>query len=77
MENNDRIGGNSIAHGYAVGVSVLAISAQIVVFPLLGFWVDSKLHTSFVFGALGFVIGLYTAVRQLIRLTQNDPPLKK
>lgn len=67
-KKNDGKKNDGIARGYAVGMSVLAISAQIVVFPLIGFYIDGKLHTGALFGGIGFAVGLYTAITQLIRL---------
>ncbi len=61
----------SLGKGYALGLTVLSISAQIVVFPLAGLWVDKQLGTGMLFGAVGFVAGMYSAIRQLLQLTKK------
>lgn len=66
----------SIGQGYALGITVLSISAQMVVFPLLGLWVDKKLGTGVLFGVIGFAAGFYATLSQLIRLV-NRPKNKK
>lgn len=76
QDENQTDGAFSIGRGYALGITVLSISAQMVVFPLLGLWVDSKLGTGVLFGAIGFVAGLYATLSQLIRLV-NRPEDKK
>lgn len=66
----------SIGQGYALGITVVSISAQMVVFPVLGLWVDSNLGTGILFGSLGFVAGMYATLSQLIRLV-NRPNRKE
>ena len=61
----------SLARGYALGVTVLSISSLLVVCPVLGLWLDSRFGTGMLFGAIGFAVGLYATVSQLIRLVNR------
>lgn len=61
---------DTIGRGYALGMSVLSISLLFVLCPLGGHWVDGKLGTGGIFAAMGFALGLFTGIHQLIRLTR-------
>jgi len=47
---------------------VTGIALEMVVPPVLGLWIDHKLGTGFVFVTLGGVLGLYAAIRSLLRV---------
>lgn len=68
---------DSLAKGYALGVTVFSISVQIVIFPLLGLWIDKQFGTGILFGTLGFFAGLYSAISQLLRLSKKTDKPKK
>lgn len=63
---------SAIGHGYALGLTVLSISAQMLVFPLVGFWIDGKLGTGMLFGVIGFAAGFYATLSQLMRLAKRS-----
>ena len=48
---------------------VMMASAEMVVPGLCGLWVDRQLGTLFLFGGIGFAVGLVLAIWHLIRMT--------
>lgn len=63
---------SSAARGYAIAMQVIGASALMVVFPLSGRWVDGKLGTGVLFLLIGFAIGFYAAISQLIRISASS-----
>lgn len=68
-----------IAIGYEWSSRVVAISLEMVVPGLAGYWLDGRLGTRALFTLLGFALGMYVAIRHLIALTattenQSGPP---
>jgi F0F1-type ATP synthase assembly protein I len=45
---------------------------EMVVPPLLGLWVDSKLGTRFVFVCVGGVLGFYASMMSLLRVARSN-----
>jgi len=54
-----------------------AIAVEMVVPPLLGLWVDSKLGTRFVFICVGGVLGFYAGMMSLLRLARANQAATK
>jgi F0F1-type ATP synthase assembly protein I len=50
---------------------IITISIEMVVPGLLGYWLDSKLGTKFVFMLAGFVFGVTFGIKHLLKLTQQ------
>ncbi|MGI9428434.1 MAG: AtpZ/AtpI family protein [Bythopirellula sp.] len=50
---------------------IITISIEMVVPGLLGYWLDGKLGTKFVFMLAGFVFGVTFAIKHLLKLTQQ------
>lgn len=59
---------SAVGKGYTMGISVLAISSQMLIIPLIGIWVDRRLGTGILCAALGLLLGMYSSISQLIRL---------
>lgn len=64
----------ALGRGYAIAVHVMAISAMMVIFPLLGHWLDGKWGTAplLLFG--GLIVGIYATFSQLLRLSKANSP---
>ena len=58
---------------------VTAISLEMVLPALIGYWLDQRLGTSVLFLVLGVMLGFVTALLSLLRLTRppgpNHPPV--
>lgn len=50
---------------------IMTVSIEMVLPGLLGLWIDARLGTKFVFGLIGFAIGMPTAVWHLLRMTSS------
>ena len=50
---------------------ITTISIEMVAPGLIGYWLDTKLGTKFVFMLAGFAFGLTIAIRHLLRLTEQ------
>jgi len=59
-----------VALAAAWASQVTGIGLEMAVPPVLGLWIDRKLGTGFAFAALGAILGLYVALRNLLRLAQ-------
>jgi len=53
---------------------IMAISMEMVVPGLIGYWLDIQLGTKFVLMLAGFVLGVTVAIKHLLYLTRNNPP---
>ncbi len=60
----------SLGRGYAIAMQVMAASAMMIVFPLLGRWFDGKCGTAPFLMLGGFVAGGYATFTQLMRIAQ-------
>lgn len=70
--NSRQTNAEAIGKGYMIGIQAVSISIQIALLPVLGLWVDKKLGTTLVFGAIGLVLGLYSGIMQLNRLGKKQ-----
>lgn len=59
-----------VALAAAWASQVTGIGLEMAVPPVLGLWIDRKLGTGFAFTTLGAILGLYVALRNLLRLAQ-------
>jgi hypothetical protein len=50
----------------------MIVSLEMVLPGLAGYWIDQKLGTAVLFMLVGFVLGSWTAVLHLIRMTRQD-----
>ncbi|HBT76365.1 MAG TPA: hypothetical protein DEB39_05435 [Planctomycetaceae bacterium] len=62
----------SAAKGYAIGFQVLAASLQMVVFPLVGNWLDDKLGTAPWCMLIGLASGVYATFSQLMSISKQS-----
>jgi F0F1-type ATP synthase assembly protein I len=60
-----------IAVAYAWAWRVIAISLEMVVPGLIGYWIDLRLGTKAVFVILGFLLGMALGIVHLMRLAQG------
>ena len=51
----------------------MAIGTEMVLPGILGLWLDHQLGTKFVFGILGFVLGMVLGIWHLMRMTSQNP----
>lgn len=58
--------------GYGVAIQVISASALMVVFPLLGLWLDRKIGTGLLFAGIGLAIGFYATISQLIHISKTE-----
>jgi F0F1-type ATP synthase assembly protein I len=54
-----------------IGLSVISISAQFVIIPAIGLWIDRQCGTGVLFAAIGLALGMFTGIRQLMRLNHR------
>jgi len=69
--SNTRDGRSSVALGWAWASHVTTISLEMVFPSLLGFWIDHKLGTGFVFLIVGAVFGMVAGFTHLIRFARS------
>jgi F0F1-type ATP synthase assembly protein I len=50
---------------------IMTISLEMVLPGLVGYWIDTKLGTWFVFMLAGFVLGFVTAIKHLLYFTRK------
>jgi len=50
---------------------IMTVSLEMVVPGLVGYWLDKKLGTKFVFMLIGFVFGSAAAIKHLLYLTRK------
>jgi hypothetical protein len=62
---------NTLAAALAWSSRITGISAQMVLPGLFGYWLDLRLHTKFVFVALGIILGMASGLWSLIRLVRE------
>ena len=62
-------GRSPAARAAAWSTRIMTISLEMVVPGLVGYWLDKKLGTKFVFMLAGFVLGFATAIKHLLYLT--------
>jgi hypothetical protein len=60
-----------LARGIEIAYRIIGISLQMVLPGVLGLWVDRWLGTRFVFTLLGFGLGLYVGIRQLVAVANS------
>jgi F0F1-type ATP synthase assembly protein I len=53
--------------------TVIAISAQMAVPPLLGYWLDQRFNTRLVFLFAGLALGMTLGTLGLIRIAKHPP----
>jgi len=58
----------TIGKGYMIGLSVISVAAQFVIIPAIGLWIDKQCGTGLLFAAIGLALGMYTGIRQLMRI---------
>lgn len=67
--NDDR---SPLAIGMSWATTIMALSAQMAVPPLLGYWVDQRLGTRLVFLFLGLALGVTLSTLGLIRIAKQQ-----
>ncbi|MDR3109495.1 MAG: hypothetical protein LBU65_07400, partial [Planctomycetaceae bacterium] len=63
---------NAAFRGYGAAVQIIAVSLFMVIFPLCGLWIDSRIGTGLLFAGIGLVLGFYTTISQLIQISKNE-----
>ena len=52
---------------------ITSISLELIVPPLVGFWLDRRLGTRLLFLIVGVLLGFLTATLSLVQLTKKPP----
>jgi F0F1-type ATP synthase assembly protein I len=70
-------GRSAAAIAYAWAWRVIAISLEMVVPGLAGYWIDMRLGTKALFMILGFVAGMTLAILHLVRIARGPSKSSK
>jgi F0F1-type ATP synthase assembly protein I len=71
-ERDPENGRSSLAIAYTWAWRVIAISLEMVVPGLAGYWIDTQLGTKALFMILGFVIGMTVAILHLVQIARGS-----
>ncbi len=65
-------GRSALALAYAWAWRVIAISLEMVIPGLVGYWIDSRLGTKALFVLLGFLLGMAVGVLHLLQIARGS-----
>lgn len=74
QQRDDR---SSLALGLEWSSRITTVALEMVVPALIGYWIDLKLGTPWVFLVFGTVLGFVTGLMSLLRMTRPAKPNKE